>query len=162
MNVDLEKQLDEMGPAYRAVVARLRAAREAGGSEDFRHETRDARGLETRDARRDIRPLVFRLPSQVLGRPAYLAAASLLVLAGLAIHFTRTLDIRPKTQGAKSAPREYRASVSEMIATQNPDGSWQSDFLTRRNADALKDCADPAAQIAYRKAVRNLRVRGVL
>ena len=80
----------------------------------------------------------------------------------MAIHFARTLDIRPKTQGAKSAPREYRASVSEMIATQNPDGSWQSDFLTRRNADALKDCADPAAQIAYRKAVRNLRVRGVL
>ena len=52
--------------------------------------------------------------------------------------------------------------IDEMIATQNPDGSWQNDFLTRRNADALKFCGDPAAQVACRKAVRNLRVRGVL
>ena len=48
-----------------------------------------------------------------------------------------------------------------MIATQNPDGSWQNDFLTRRNAAALKVCGDPAAQIAYKKAMRNLRARGV-
>ena len=60
------------------------------------------------------------------------------------------------------APREYRASVPEMIATQNADGSWKSDFLTRRNAAALKGCGDPAAQIAYKKAMRNLRSRGVL
>ena len=52
--------------------------------------------------------------------------------------------------------------VSEMIATQNPDGSWKNDFLTRRNAAALKSCGDPAAQIAYKKAARNLRLRGVL
>ena len=58
--------------------------------------------------------------------------------------------------------REYRATVAEMIATQNPDGSWQNDFLTRRNAAALKVCGDPAAQIAYKKAMRNLRARGVL
>ena len=49
-----------------------------------------------------------------------------------------------------------------MIATQNADGSWKNDFLTRRNADALKGCADPAAQIAYKKAMRNLRAHGVL
>ena len=52
--------------------------------------------------------------------------------------------------------------VAEMIATQNPDGSWKNDFLTRRNAAALKSCGDPAAQIAYKKAARNLRLRGVL
>ena len=40
-------------------------------------------------------------------------------------------------------------------------GSWQNDFLTRRNAAALKVCGDPAAQIAYKKAMRNLRARGV-
>lgn len=146
MNRDLEKQLDEMGPAYRAVVARLRAAREAG----------DGLGPETLDAgRRGFTSNVFRLKS-------YLTAASLLALAGLAIHFARTPDFGPKTQDASFGAREYRASVSEMIATQNPDGSWQNDFLTRRNADALKLCGDPAAQVAYRKAVRNLRVRGVL
>ena len=52
--------------------------------------------------------------------------------------------------------------ISEMIVTQNPDGSWKNDFLTRRNAAALKVCGDPAAQIAYKKAVRNLRLRGIL
>lgn len=52
--------------------------------------------------------------------------------------------------------------IPEMIATQRSDGSWKNDFLTRRNAAALKDCASPAAQIAYKKAVRNLRSRGIL
>ena len=52
--------------------------------------------------------------------------------------------------------------ISEMIATQNPDGSWKNDFLTRRNAAALKACGDPAARIAYKKAARNLRLRGIL
>ena len=52
--------------------------------------------------------------------------------------------------------------VSEMIATQNSDGSWKSDFLTRRNAAALKLSSDPAARIAYKKAARNLRLRGIL
>ena len=52
--------------------------------------------------------------------------------------------------------------ISEMIATQNPDGSWKNDFLTRRNAAALKSCDDPVAQIAYKKAARNLRLRGIL
>ena len=34
MNRDLDKQLNEMGPEYRAVVARLRAAREAQGNRE--------------------------------------------------------------------------------------------------------------------------------
>ena len=148
MNRDLEEQLDEMGSEYRTVVTRLRAAREAG--EDLGPET-----LGAGRGRLGFMSKVFRLKS-------YLTAASLLVLVGLGVHFTRTLDIRPKTRNVECAPREYRATIPEMIATQNPDGSWQNDFLTRRNADALKLCADPAAQIAYRKAVRNLRVRGVL
>ena len=49
-----------------------------------------------------------------------------------------------------------------MIATQNPDGSWKNDFLTRRNAAALRGSSNPAAQVAYKKAMRNLRSRGVL
>ena len=147
MNRDLENQLDEMGPAYRAVALRLRAAREA--REDFRRETLDA-------GRLGFMSKVFRLKS-------YLTAASLLVFLGLSAIFiqsnNRTIE---QSSNPQFGPREYRASVSEMIATQNPDGSWQNDFLTRRNADALKGCAEPAAQVAYRKAVRNLRVRGVL
>ena len=146
MSRDLEEQVNEMGPEYRAVALRLRAAREAG--EDLRRETLDER-------RRGLMSKVFRLRS-------YLTAALLLVFAGFGVVFLGLKDFRHETLDVGCAPREYRASVSEMIATQNPDGSWQNDFLTRRNADALKLCGDPAAQVAYKKAVRNLRVRGVL
>ena len=156
MNRDLEKQLNEMGPEYRAVVARLRAGLEAKGREDFRRKTRDVRGRETRDGRRGLASYVFRLRS-------YLTAASLLVVLGLSAILIQSND--RTIEQSNSSPfgaREYRASVSEMIATQNPDGSWKNDFLTRRNAAALKVCGDPAAQIAYKKAMRNLRTRGVL
>ena len=139
MSRDLEEQLDEMGKEYRAVVMRLRKAREA------------AQG---------IRSPVFRLRSKVL-RPV-LAAASLLVFAGLGVVFLGRKDFRHETKDVRFAPSEYRASVPEMIATQNPDGSWKNDFLTRRNAAALKVCGDPAARVAYKKAMRYLNSKGLL
>ena len=144
MNRDLDEQLNEMGPEYRAVVARLKGAATA---EDFRRETRDGRRG---------------LASKVLCLKSYLTAASLLVLVGLSVLFLRTSDSRRETRAAGAAPHEYVMTVDEMIATQNPDGSWKNDFLTRRNAAALKVCGSPAAQVAYKKAVRNLRSRGVL
>lgn len=134
MNRDLEKQLNEMGPEYRAVVMRLRAAREAQRNRD-----------------------------QGIGIRGWLAAASLLVVLGLSAILIQSND--RTIEQSNSSPfgaREYRASVSEMIATQNPDGSWKNDFLTRRNAAALKGSSNPAAAIAYKKAMRNLRTRGVL
>lgn len=140
MNRDLEETLNELGPDYRAVVARLRAGREAASGSRSSGDSRSS------------------------SRAAYLVAASLLVLIGLTVvHLSQsqsqTTNHKPQTP---SCPREYRATVAEMIATQNPDGSWQNDFLTRRNAAALKVCGDLAAQIAYKKAMRNLRARGVL
>ena len=139
MNRDLEETLNELGPDYCAVVARLRAGREAASG--FR-SSGDSRSSS---------------------RAAYLVAASLLVLIGLTVvqpsqSQSQTTNHKPQTP---SCPREYRATVAEMIATQNPDGSWQNDFLTRRNAAALKDSDNLAAQIAYKKAMRNLRARGV-
>ena len=130
MSRDLERQLDEMGPEYRAVVARLRAGREV--------TTRAARGTR-----------------------GWLVAASLLVAFALAVPSLSRLSC-PSCLSSHPPPREYRAGISEMIATQNCDGSWQNDFLTRRNAAALKDCNSLAARIAYKKAVRNLRLRGIL
>ena len=144
MSRDLEETLNELGPEYRAVVARLRGARVR----------------ETSDGRRGFASGVFRLRSNVL-RPV-LAAASLLVFVGIGVVFFGRNDIGPETGDAGYGAREYRATVGEMVATQNPDGSWKSDFLTRRNAAALRVCGDPAAQVAYRKAVRNLRMRGLL
>ena len=133
MSRDLEEQLDEMGPAYRVVVARLRAGREAAMG-----ATRAARGTR-----------------------GWLVAASLLVVIAFAVPCLSHLSC-PSCPSSLPPPREYRASVDEMIATQRSDGSWQNDFLTRRNAAALKDCTRPAAQIAYKKAMRNLRSRGIL
>ena len=127
MNRDLEETLNEMGPEYRAVVARLKG------------EGRKEKGERW-----------------------WLVAASLLILVGFGVVFLRRQDFRHETEDMSFAPREYRASVAEMIATQNADGSWKNDFLTRRNAAALKLCGDPAAQVAYKKAMRNLRSRGVL
>ena len=144
MSRDLEEQLDEMGPEYRKLVARLKDG-----------ETADDLRPETRDAKRGF-------ASKVLGLKSYLTAASLLTLIGFGVTFFGWQDFRRETEDMSFGPREYRASVSEMIATQNPDGSWKNDFLTRRNAAALKVCGDPAAQIAYKKAMRNLRARGVL
>ena len=51
-------------------------------------------------------------------------------------------------------------AVQEMIRTQRPDGGWGNEFLTRQNAAALRVCGGEAAQRAYRKAMRNLRLRG--
>ena len=130
MSRDLEEQLDEMGPEYREVVARLRMAQSAG----------------TRDEGR--------------GMKGWLVAASLLLMVGFGVFFLRPKASHPSSLVPR--PSEYTMDVPEMIATQNPDGSWKNDFLTRRNAAALKSCGDPAAQIAYKKAARNLRLRGVL
>ena len=130
MNRDLEETLNELGPDYRAVVARLRGAREvaAGGTG---------------------------------GTRGWLVAASILLVVAFTVPCLSRLS-RPSRPSSLLPPREYRATVAEMIATQNPDGSWKNDFLTRRNAAALKLCGEPAAQIAYKKAMRNLRVKGVL
>jgi len=131
MNADLEKTLDEMGAEYRAVVARLRNGQEAEG--------RGAPG-----ARR--------------WSSGYLVAASLLVALALSVTFRLVRSPSPSAAPAYGA-REYRMSVDEMVATQNPDGSWQNDFLTRRNAAALRGI--PAARVSYKKAVRYLNAKGL-
>ena len=154
MSTDLESQLNELGPEYRAVVARLRSGRE-------------------------VTPSVSRSSSRV-GSPSayifrlvpYLTAASLLLLMGLGVLFLacggrETADVRREVAGAREyqlAVLDSEASMREMIATQNADGSWKNDFLTRRNADTLKrwGARHPAAHVAYKKALRNLRVRGLL
>ena len=133
MSRDLEEQLNEMGPEYRAVVARLREAQSAGKREEG------------------------------TGNRGWLIAASLLVILGLGVFFqtSHPLTLSPSHPVIRGA-HEYQMGVAEMIATQNPDGSWKNDFLTRRNAAALKVCDDPAARIAYKKAVRYLSFKGLL
>ena len=157
MTKDLEETLAEMGPAYRAVVDRLVASEQAAPSAVGRID-----GFENRWG---------------WGRAAYVrVAASLLVCAGLVGVFLATSARRAPADAPKvytihvtTAARAYRlaqirddAAVQEMIRTQNPDGSWENDFLTKRNAEVLRTCPDAAAQIAFKKAQRNLRLRGAL
>ena len=160
MSRDLEEQLEEMGPAYRTVVARLRAAREA---EPGGHRTEGSR-------QRPLSAAFCPLP--------YLVAASLLVLLGLGVFFLQSNNRKigqsnnsPSlyTVRVTDAQTEYTHAelrgdelVKEIIRTQNPDGGWKDDALTRRNAEVLRTCRSDEAQAAYRKAIDNLRARGLL
>jgi len=137
MTKDLEETLNELGPGYGPLVERLRApfaepAAKPGHAAGFR-------------------------------RPAYLAAAALAaVLAFAAV--MRPSASRPSASSAY--PRCYTvaldadsAAIDELLATQRPDGGWASDFLTCQNAAALRGV--PGAELAYRRAVRYLKAKGL-
>ena len=141
MNADLEEQLAGLGPGYRRTVDRLLRAAEIA-------------------------------PRRAAPRPArhFLWAASALLVLALAGAWlgVRRAGVPRRGEPARRVPREYAlaergdaAAVREIIATQRPDGGWGSDFLTRRNADALSRSELPAARVAYKRALRNLRVRGL-
>ena len=144
MNGDLESTLNELGPEYRDVVARLKTAREVepSGTCDFSFPR-----------------------TEWWRRAGYLAAASLAVALGLSIFM----------QDAANAPREPYAGVKVytvayapteealevIVASQRADGSWSNDFLTRQTAAALRASDDARMKIAYRRAVRYLRSKGL-
>jgi len=146
MNKDLEEQIKEMGPDYRAVVGRLRAAKTVEPclkDQGRRFLLRQGYG------------------GQVRSTVEWLIAASLLIVLCLTVHI-QTIKHSNNQTLSSHCPREYRLTPAEMIATQRSDGSWQNDFLTRRNAEILARCEGAAARIAYKKALRNLRSKGIL
>ena len=91
---------------------------------------------------------------------AVLAAACLLVALGFA-----TVLAPARVEKGKLASSPYamaysgEKSVEELVRTQRPDGGWESDYLTRQNAAALKSVQ--GAELAYRKALRHLRMKGL-
>ena len=100
---------------------------------------------------------------------ALLAASLLAFLVLSALLPTAREPSRVYTVRSTDAATEYRLAfvrndeaVKELIRTQNADGSWRNDFLTRQNATALKSASGPEARIAYKKALRNLRYKGLL
>ena len=148
MTEDLANTLRELGSGYREVADRLFAARETPG--------------RVRSPARGDRPRWL-----VGDRPRWLAAAAVAVVAG----FVAVFALAPSRKAAPTAAfgGEYRlaleadgAAIREIIRTQNADGSWKNDFLTKRNAAVLKGCDVAGARVAYKKAMRNLRIRGVL
>ncbi len=162
MTSDLEETLKELGPGYREVVDRLVAAYEPASADVAAQAAKDE--AAARAARRG------RATGWTVG---YLVAASLLVFVGVGVVFRpspRTAAPVPRvfTVRATTAENEYRLAMirddkalQEIIRTQNPDGSWKNDFLTKQNAAALMACKSEAAQVAFKKAMRNLRQRGI-
>ena len=154
MNGDLESTLKELGPEYRDVVARLRSARDVEPSTKHQRRSRES----TSDA-------VAKAPGTFFHRVGYLVAASLIVALGLSIFMQDAANApREPYAGAKVytvayAPTEEALEI--IVASQRADGSWSNDFITRQNAAALRASDDERMKIAYRRAVRYLRSKGL-
>lgn len=150
MSRDLDEQLEELGAPYRAVVDRLTSAY------------------------RPMAPALAIAPAR-WRRARHLVAAGVVAAFGLVAVWLAGAQVGGAASRSAAggvhvvSSAEYSlaylrtdAAVREMIRTQRPDGSWKNDFLTRQNAAALRLCDSHEAQVAYRKAMRNLRTRGLL
>ena len=157
MTKDLEDTLNELGPEYRSVVDRLLSMPSAPGTvlsaPSTMHQALSARHY-------------------ALGTRHYLLAASLLLVVGLAIwNFTSTTlhsSLFPLHSSPSSAPAVYTVAYATdeyalraILDSQRSDGSWSNDYLTMQNAAALRKANDEASQIAYKRAVRYLRTKGL-
>ena len=153
MTQDLEQTLQELGEGYRPVVDRLLAA--------YRPPSRVETSVQPPE-----RPS-GRTASAVAWGVALLAAASLVAFLGFGLVFRSASPAeRVYTVRVSDAAHEYQLAVvrddkavQEMIRTQRADGGWGSEFLTRQNAAVLRQCRGDDAQLAYRRAMRNLRIR---
>lgn len=143
MNADLAETLAELGPGYRAIVDRMKGAFD------------DADGSAVRVG----------TWSAAFWRRAALVAASLLVCLGAAGLLMRGAAPAAADASARSAYTlayfRDAATVDLLVRTQHADGSWDNDFLTRQNAAALRTASGDASRIAYRRAVRYLRAKGL-
>ena len=156
MTQDLEETLQELGDGYGPVVDRLLAAYRLPAVGPEPSVEAERRSMD-------------RKASAAAWGVALLAAASLVVFLGFGLVFrSEPPASRVYTVRASDAAHEYMLAivrddkaVQEMIRTQRADGGWGSDFLTLQNAAALRLCKGEDARLAYRKAMRNLRIRGV-
>ena len=148
MSADLEATLNELGPDCRAVVDRLRAGRTVEPAFDLAAVDGDACG-KTR--------------YWIAWRPVWCVAASILVLLGVGLFLRAREESVPAlpvtVYTVAYAPTEEALGI--ILASQRADGSWDNDFITRQNAAALRNVSDEKTQIAYRRAVRYLKSKGL-
>jgi len=154
MNRDLEETLEELGPDCRKVVDRLLASREVAPRAAGRKPRFTVRG--PRIAAREPRL------SRHVRRAGYLVAASLFAAIALAMFLQRPAGGECDVRSAYTvAYARDAASLEAIVASQRCDGSWANDWLTRQNAAALRDAQTDEMRVAYRKAVRYLRSKGL-
>lgn len=162
MTKDLEETLAELGPGYREVVDRLVGAYRppmAGTFEGFGKFVGCERSATS--IQQSNNPTTKQFSP---GRSAaYLVAASVLVFLGIGIFFRE-----PDVRGANDARLVYtvayapdETALASIISSQRPDGSWDNDFITCQNAAALRNAEGAEMQVAYKKAVRYLKSRGL-
>ena len=125
MNRDLEETLEELGPEYRGVVNRLRAAQEVSPAHS--------------SARVQARIGLLSSAARVVAAAGLLAAACVAV----AVKFGGPGASSVTPRGGSAAftgeySLAYTGDVESLLRTQNADGSWANDFLTRQNAAALR------------------------
>ena len=136
MNKDLQATLDELGPEYHRLVREMKGPFEAEVP-------------------------VRRFPRW---KVAYLAAAVVVIVLGLAVVFGPSSTVHPRSAAPHIYTIAYAATpdaLEVIVAAQRADGSWENDFLTRQNAAALEGATDPMQRIAYLRAVRYLRKKGL-
>ncbi len=152
MTKDLEDTLSELGPECRSVVERLRAP--------------------FFDSAPCVLHSVPRTSHSALSARYYLLAASLFLALGLAIWSFSSTTVRSslytRHSASVSAPAVYTVAYASdefalqaILESQRCDGSWSNDYLTMQNAAALRRAHDEASQIAYKRAVRYLRTKGL-
>jgi len=158
MTKDLEETLAELGPCYREVVDRLTDAYRPLNETNLsvlRLPTSTSTSLSSRGH-------LFRWTA------AYLVAASLLVFLGLGVLFRHDLTAARDRAGVSDAKMVYTvayaadaSALQAIVASQRADGSWSNDFITRQNAAALRGATDATSLVAYKRALRYLRSRGL-
>lgn len=144
MSEDLDRTLNELGAEYVSVVARLKTLRE-------------------------VEPAgrAYSRKRKWLSWTASAVAASLIIAAALAVFFNGPEASCHASQSSANSRMPYMLAFSasdkdvleEIKRTQNPDGSWMNDTLTRQNAAVLKKF--DGKSIACRKAARYLRLKGI-
>ena len=148
MNADLEETVGELGPGYRDVVARLRAAREVEP------------GKAPVTGRAGAAPwCAARSPFSYLVAASLVAALALAVLYVMPRGGSTAAEVPLTVYTVAYAPTEE--ALEAIVASQRADGSWSNDFLTRQNAAALRASDEDRMRVAYRRAVRYLRSKGL-
>lgn len=134
MTRDLEETLAELGPGYREVVDRLTSVGRPSG----------------------------------VSAHVWLVAASLAVVLALGAVLLLDRSEAPQRVCRADAPAVYtvayagdETSLRAIVASQRADGSWSNDFITRQNAAALRGAQELSALVAYKRALRYLRSRGL-